>query len=64
MQSRPAGIIRSTSSEHPDMSADRDDSSLSVAPSNSSFDPAAIDKGAEFSASQQRLILETEQQQG
>jgi GT2 family glycosyltransferase len=59
-----SGIIRSTSSERSDMSTDRDDSSFSVAQSNSSFDPVAIDKGAEFSASQQRLILEAEQQQG
>jgi hypothetical protein len=59
-----SGIIRSTTSERSDLSTDRDDSSFSVAQSNSSFDPVAIDKGGEFSASQQRLTLEAEQQQG
>jgi hypothetical protein len=59
-----SGIMRSTRNECPDVPADRDDSSLSAPQSNSILEPVGIDKAPEFSASQQRLILEAEQQQG
>jgi hypothetical protein len=59
-----SGIIRSTSSAHPDMSVERDDSSLSILQSQLNLNPDGINKGSGFSSSQPKMALESERLQG